>query len=726
MRTTEYIRLALRTLCCMAAVLLCSCITEKDDSLSSSAHTYKVVVLMHKSEQVRWERTARFALGNIARAQRDMNSKIELQLSFKDQDDPDIDDYMQQIARDTSIIAIIGPTTSVRAEQMALQLTRMPECHKPLLTPSATYVQYQRKFANIPYIWNLAESDITQLEVIISEISSLHTGGQITLDLLAQDDGSNDVNNDYVQWFSFIAEEYSLQVSGVHLYSNTSDISRCVEEIWGPDPDYRSHILLFSPSTEDDAITFDRELLKCKAKIEAQGKQFYAPLRIYCSDGFVSERIAQEVEFEGYEGVDLSATPESGFIQAYEKIFNSKPLNGEAQFYDAINIIAYAAALYNSPRRSQLTSFNDAIQAVVSGNDGIGGSWFPTDMAGNFRLLRQGVTPHLEGVSSSWTFNRQTQASVTNSTFRRWRLFDGHYVTTEYISSQGSKRSTSSRNLGQWFATKMDNLSLSDSTSIPHYPTLDKNWALIIAASKGWPNYRFQADAFAMYQILKFYGFDDDHIVLICEDDLANHNYNPYPGQLFVTINGRNVYDQSAIDYRLHDLKCDDIGDILQGRSSNRLPHVLQPDDDDNVFIFWSSHGSPGSLYFGDSPLMTYNKMRDYLTNTPHRKMLFVVEACYSGGLGQACQGIPGTLFVTAANPYETSHADVWSEEIGVYLSNGFTQGFMKAIYKDPAVSLRDLYYSLAAHTNGSHVKIYNHQYFGSVYNNTMKEFVMP
>jgi len=726
MRTTEYIRLALRTLCCMAAVLLCSCITEKDESLSSSAHTYKVVVLMHKSEQVRWERTARFALGNIARAQRDMNSKIELQLSFKDQDDPDIDDYMQQIARDTSIIAIIGPTTSVRAEQMALQLTRMPECHKPLLTPSATYVQYQRKFANIPYIWNLAESDITQLEVIISEISSLHTGGQITLDLLAQDDGSNDVNNDYVQWFSFIAEEYSLQVSGVHLYSNTSDISRCVEEICGPDPDYRSHILLFSPSTEDDAITFDRELLKCKAKTEAQGKQFYAPLRIYCSDGFVSERIAQEVEFEGYEGVDLSATPESGFIQAYEKIFNSKPLNGEAQFYDAINIIAYAAALYNSPRRSQLTSFNDAIQAVVSGNDGIGGSWFPTDMAGNFKLLRQGVTPHLEGVSSSWTFNRQTQASVTNSTFRRWRLFDGHYVTTEYISSQGSKRSTSSRNLGQWFATKMDNLSLSDSTSIPHYPTLDKNWALIIAASKGWPNYRFQADAFAMYQILKFYGFDDDHIVLICEDDLANHNYNPYPGQLFVTINGRNVYDQSAIDYRLHDLKCDDIGDILQGRSSNRLPHVLQPDDDDNVFIFWSSHGSPGSLYFGDSPLMTYNKMRDYLTNTPHRKMLFVVEACYSGGLGQACQDIPGALFITAATPYETSHADVWSEEVGVYLSNGFTQGFMKAIYQDPAVSLRDLYYSLAAHTNGSHVKIYNHQYFGSVYNNTMQEFIKP
>ena len=715
MRTTEYIRLALRALCCITAVLICSCVPKKDDRLSSSDRTYKVAVLMHKSEQARWERTADFALGNIARAQRGMDNKIQLQLCFKDQDAPDIDDYMQQIARDTTIIAIIGPTTSIRAEQMALQLTRMPEYHKPLLTPSATYVQYQRKFANIPYIWNLAESDITQLEIIISEIASLHTDGQVTLELLAQDDGRNDVTSDYVQWFSFIAEEYSLQVSGVHLYSNTDDIRRCVEEICGTDPEKQSRILLFSPTTEDDAIAFDRELCSYQAQTEAQGKQFFAPFRIYCSDGFVSERIADAVQYDGYEGVDLSATPESGFIQAYQKIFGSEPLNGEAQFFDAINIIAYAATLYNSPLRNRLTSFNDAIQAVVSGEGGNGGTWFPFDMARHITLLRQGVTPHIEGVSS-----------VTNSTFRRWRLFEGQYVTTEYISSQGSKRTTSSKNIGEWFATKIDDLSLSDSTSIPRYPTLDKNWALIIAASKGWPNYRFQADALAMYQILKYYGFDDDHIVLVCEDDLANHTYNPLPGQLFVTLNGRNVYDQSAIDYRLHDLKPVDIGDILQGRASERLPHVLEPDNDDNVFIFWSSHGSPGSLYFGDSPLMTYSKMKDILSDTPHRKMLFVVEACYSGGLGQACQGIPGTLFVTAATPYETSHADVWSEEIGVYLSNGFTQGFMNAIYKDPAVSLRDLYYTLAAHTNGSHVKIYNNQKFGSVYNNTMQEFIKP
>ena len=100
------------------------------------------------------------------------------------------------------------------------------------------------------------------------------------------------------------------------------------------------------------------------------------------------------------------------------------------------------------------------------------------------------------------------------------------------------------------------------------------------------------------------------------------------------------------------------------------------------------------------------------------------VEACYSGGLGEACEGLPGTLLITAANPYETSHADVWSEEAGVFLSNGFTRGFQEAIGINPAITLRDLYYTLAINTSGSHVKVYNVSNYGNVYSESMADFL--
>lgn len=81
-------------------------------------------------------------------------------------------------------------------------------------------------------------------------------------------------------------------------------------------------------------------------------------------------------------------------------------------------------------------------------------------------------------------------------------------------------------------------------------------------------------------------------------------------------------------------------------------------------------------------------------------------------------------MVITAANPYETSHADVWSENVGVYLSNGFTQGFLDTVNKDRSVTLRDLYYSIASTTAGSHVKLYNADSYGSVYSNTMGDFM--
>ena len=61
---------------------------------------------------------------------------------------------------------------------------------------------------------------------------------------------------------------------------------------------------------------------------------------------------------------------------------------------------------------------------------------------------------------------------------------------------------------------------------------------------------------------------------------------------------------------------------------------------------------------------------------------------------------------------------------MGVFLSNGFTRGFQEAIGTNPAVSLRDLYYTLAAHTSGSHVKFYNVANYGNVYSNSMAEYL--
>lgn len=699
-------------------LLLSSCIDDnKPTQPQVITHTCKVAIIMEKDERQHWEQTAGWALRNIAQAQNGMNQKVQLQFEFKSQDDADIKQYMQQIAQDPSIEAIVGPTTSACAEQMALELGKRPQYGKPMITPSATRVEYQRKFANVPYIWNMAESDIAELEVLLSDIASTTDNGQKTVMLLTADDANGGARNAYAEWFGFIAEEYGLSVEGVYLYKDETQLRQYVHEFCGTDWRFGDKYLVFNASDTNDAIALDNEIGSMKEQVP-EGQFLYTPI-IMCSDAFVMPSIACAVNNAVYEGVDLYASPESGFNQAYQQQFDQELFNGEAQFYDALCLVAYAKTLSVNTGMT----LNEAIQAVVDGRDGKGCSWLPADMAQNLTLIASGRTPDIDGVSGSWAFDKETHSGVCSSTFRRWRLYDGKFVTTEYISTEGSKRTSSSKHLWEWIGSRMQVFSPGDINN-PEYPELKDRWALLIAASKGWTNYRFQADLFAMYQLLRQHGYYDDHIVLICQDDVARHKNNPYQDALYVSESGPNVYDQSAIDYCLDSLTPNDIADILNGKASERLPKVINSTANDNLFIFWTGHGSPGSMDFGGTQTMTYLKMKEILQQTPHRKMLFAIESCYSGGLGQYCEGLPGTLFITAATPYESSHADGWSEQVGVYLTNGFTRGFQEAINRNPAVSLRDLYYTLATNIAGSHVKIYNASHYGSVYNNSMSDYL--
>lgn len=87
-----------------------------------------------------------------------------------------------------------------------------------------------------------------------------------------------------------------------------------------------------------------------------------------------------------------------------------------------------------------------------------------------------------------------------------------------------------------------------------NYPAHTGNWALLVASSKEWTNYRHQADVLAIYQQLRQAGYTDDRIILIVEDDIADNISNPNKGVIQVTIGGNNVYENVEIDYRMSSL----------------------------------------------------------------------------------------------------------------------------------------------------------------------------
>lgn len=67
-------------------------------------------------------------------------------------------------------------------------------------------------------------------------------------------------------------------------------------------------------------------------------------------------------------------------------------------------------------------------------------------------------------------------------------------------------------------------------------PSTATHWALLIAGSGGYGNYRHQADVAHSYQVMRAGGLKPEHIIVMMADDVAFSVENPFPGALIMHI----------------------------------------------------------------------------------------------------------------------------------------------------------------------------------------------
>lgn len=705
---------------CMAAAFLLSCLSCEDEPPSSATEgtevsEYRVAVVMPAEDQERWNRVAEWVLDDLAEAQRGLPRQVRLKIEWKDENAPDLKEYLEAAASDPEVVAVVGPYHS---EEAQLASVCCGSRRKTLILPVSSSVELQRSCAGKDFLWALAESDIGQCEVMLTQ--ALMNGAE-NVYLLSRED---DYGQGFIDWFAFQATELGLTPQGNYVYSTPEEMAEDLVQISGRAKELQDDVfqtLLFVPSSPEDVVWLD-SLYRGNA-----GLHPHFPV-LMCSDvaysGSLRGRLSSGLV---WEGVSLSADPSSGFPTVYRVRFGEDPLNGEAHLYDALTLLAYGLAVKG---QSSELDLNGALKRLVGGRTAYSGNWMRDDMAQTFSLLLSGMSPDVKGVTGSWDFDAEKYTSVLHSTYAHWTYTeeDGFYVWN-YLSTDGGRRTSSTLANWNWAVSRLEQFD----TNAPEfaYPALEENWCVLVAASEGWPNYRHQADVYAMYQLARRHGYDDGHIILIAADDIAYNPKNLHPGEVRVRPEGENVYEGVHIDYDLDDLCPEDIASILSGVPGDRTPVVVEGNEHANVFVFWSGHGTFGRLNWGDgyeslSGVQLRSALQAASGRKNYRKMFVALEACYGGSVATACEGIPGVLFMTAANDYETSKADIQDYEMNIWLSNGFTRAFQETIDANPDISLRNLYFRLARRTVGSHVSVYNEGNYGNVYRNTMAEYLMP
>lgn len=168
------------------------------------------------------------------------------------------------------------------------------------------------------------------------------------------------------------------------------------------------------------------------------------------------------------------------------------------------------------------------------------------------------------------------------------------------------------------------------------------HWAIIVAGSRGFGNYRHQADACHAYQILKKAGIPEDQIIHINYDDVANNTENKQRGTLYNKPTpkgtpGVNVYEGCKIDYKGKDATAENLMNIFKGDPTTTGGKTLKSDQNSKIFFTFFDHGGPGLVampvgkyLYADELFKTVTYMNG---NAMYKEMTMYMEACEGGSM---------------------------------------------------------------------------------------------
>ncbi|CAK9212424.1 unnamed protein product [Sphagnum troendelagicum] len=206
-------------------------------------------------------------------------------------------------------------------------------------------------------------------------------------------------------------------------------------------------------------------------------------------------------------------------------------------------------------------------------------------------------------------------------------------------------------------------MSTSEEEEAPADSTSGVRWAVLLAGSSGYGNYRHQADVCHAYQILRKGGVKDENIVVFMYDDIAHNIENPYPGTIVNHPQGSDVYYGVPKDYTGSDVTVSNFFAAILGDKSSiegGSGKMVDSGPNDHIFIYYTDHGGPGvlgmpttdNLYAVD---FVETLKKKHAAGT-YKEMVIYVEACESGSIfkGLLPEGL-NIYVTTASNAQESS-----------------------------------------------------------------------
>lgn len=348
----------------LTACLLLGLTACQEEEIVYVSHTewtdYKIAAILpfNQTDGQHWKRTLEGAVDNMVYTQKSLDQGIRLHIEWYDEESIDIEATMHTLLQRPDIVAFIGPHFSGNVKKALETCHRTHVLDKPIFT-MASSEELVRLYANqksVSNLWSMAESDITQCELLLTR-AKMEGGNKVAL--LAKDDlyGST-----FINWFGFIAQELQLGIDRIYKYTD-QNLPQQIQAIHNGPAD----CVLMALSTPQEAAAAMNESQRCGLKEKLNGHIYYSDV------AFNPEviQLASKENSNGCYGIAHSEDPSLGFSTLYKAMHGTTPIPGEAQYNDAIDLLTYALfdRMANSTPEENL---NLALRRIVNGKVEVG------------------------------------------------------------------------------------------------------------------------------------------------------------------------------------------------------------------------------------------------------------------------------------------------------------------------------------------------------------------
>ncbi|KAK4730059.1 hypothetical protein R3W88_023047 [Solanum pinnatisectum] len=179
-----------------------------------------------------------------------------------------------------------------------------------------------------------------------------------------------------------------------------------------------------------------------------------------------------------------------------------------------------------------------------------------------------------------------------------------------------------------------------------HEHSIGTKWAVLVAGSSDWYNYRHQKGS-----------LKDEHIIVFMYDDIAYNSENPRPGVIINKPHGPDVYKGVPKDYTGKYCNSQNFYGVILGNKSaltGGSGKVVNSGPNDYIFIYYADHGGPGIIEMPVEPSIYAKDLNEVLKKKhdsgTYKKMIFYMEACDSGSMFEGLLDKGLNIYVTTAS----------------------------------------------------------------------------